>query len=85
MLAGFLLYCFTATAVILYLIVSVAPIHGNNNIFVYLAICSLVGSLSVMSVKVSNLLVKIAWRASQQPGSYSNAHVWFMCRRWASL
>ena len=52
--AGFLLYCFAATAVILYLIVSVAPTHGNSNIFVYLAICSLVGSLSVMSVKVSS-------------------------------
>jgi hypothetical protein len=54
--AGFLLYCVAATAVILYLIVAVAPVHGNSNIFVYLAICSLVGSLSVMSVKVSSTL-----------------------------
>lgn len=50
--AAFLLYCLAATAVILYLIVRVAPAHGNSNIFVYLAICSLIGSLSVMSVKV---------------------------------
>ena len=52
---GFLLYCITAMGVILYLIFSVAPKHGNNNIFVYLAICSLIGSLSVMSVKASLL------------------------------
>ena len=51
-LVGFLLYCTTALGVILYLIFSVAPKHGNSNIFVYLAICSLIGSLSVMSVKV---------------------------------
>lgn len=50
--AGFLFYCVAATAIILYLIVSVAPTHGNSNIFVYLGICSLIGSLSVMSVKV---------------------------------
>ena len=53
--AGFLLYCITAMGVILYLIFSVAPKHGNSNIFVYLAICSLIGSLSVMSVKASLL------------------------------
>ncbi len=53
--AGFLLYCLAATAVILYLIVKVAPAHGNSNIFVYLAICSLIGSLSVMSVKVGEM------------------------------
>ena len=39
---------------ILYLIFSIVPRHGNSNIFVYLAICSLIGSLSVMSVKVSS-------------------------------
>lgn len=57
--AGFLLYCTTAMAVILYLIFTVAPRHGNSNIFVYLAICSLIGSLSVMSVKVSSISVSL--------------------------
>lgn len=61
--AGFLLYCLVATAVILYLIVSVAPTHGNSNVFVYLAICSLVGSLSVMSVKVSQIASKVLYLA----------------------
>ena len=59
--AGFLLYCTTALAVILYLIFSVVPRHGNSNIFVYLAICSLIGSLSVMSVKVSSRLLEIPY------------------------
>ena len=40
------------TAAIVYLIWYVAPVHGNTSIFVYLGICSLIGSLSVMSVKV---------------------------------
>ena len=39
------------TAAIVYLIWYVAPVHGNTSIFVYLGICSLIGSLSVMSVK----------------------------------
>ena len=38
-------------AAIVYLIWYVAPVHGNTSIFVYLGICSLIGSLSVMSVK----------------------------------
>ena len=49
--AAFLLYSMLVTAAIVYLIWYVAPVHGNTSIFVYLGICSLIGSLSVMSVK----------------------------------
>lgn len=41
-----------AVCVIIFLIFYVAPQHGTSSIFVYLAICSLAGSLSVMSCKV---------------------------------
>ncbi|CAL8467064.1 g6600 [Coccomyxa elongata] len=63
---GFLLYCLVATAIILYLIVSVAPNHGNSNVFVYLAICSLVGSLSVMSVKALGIALKLTFQGQNQ-------------------
>jgi hypothetical protein len=52
MLAGFLSYVFCAVVCVMFLIVYIAPAHGVNNIFVYIAICSIMGSLSVMSVKV---------------------------------
>ena len=53
--AGFMLYFLAATAVILYLIIYAAPKHGTETVFVFIGICSLVGSLSVMSVKARPL------------------------------
>ena len=50
--AGFLLYVVLAIGVALVLIIHTAPRHGTSNVLVYVAICSLVGSLSVMSCKV---------------------------------
>ena len=43
--AAFVLYSLLVTAAIVYLIWYVAPVHGNTSIFVYLGICSLIGSL----------------------------------------
>lgn len=48
----FLGYVVFAVSVIIFLIFHVAPTHGTTNVFVYLAICSLAGSLTVMSCKV---------------------------------
>jgi hypothetical protein len=53
--AGFLLYSILALALIIYLIFWVAPEHGTENVLVYLAICSLAGSFTVTSCKVSKL------------------------------
>lgn len=50
--AGFLLYVVTAIAVTLVFMLHIAPAHGTTSIYVYITICSLVGSLSVMSCKV---------------------------------
>ena len=50
--AGFVLYAFLALMVTLYLIFVAAPAHGTTNIFVYVGICSIAGSITVMSVKV---------------------------------
>ncbi len=49
--AAFLGYTVFAVSVIVFLIFYVAPQHGTSSIFVYIGICSLAGSLSVMSCK----------------------------------
>ena len=50
--AGFLLYVVSAIAVTLVFMLHIAPAHGTSSIYVYITICSLVGSLSVISCKV---------------------------------
>ena len=50
--AGFLTYAATALAVVVLLIWGAPPEWGTTNIFVYVGICSLMGSLSVVSCKV---------------------------------
>lgn len=47
-------------AVVLVLILAVAPRHGQNNILVYISICSLIGSLSVSCVKGLGIAIKEA-------------------------
>lgn len=56
---AFLGYAAFATLLIVFLIFYVAPQHGPTNIFVYISICSLAGSLSVMSCKVGRRCVPL--------------------------
>jgi hypothetical protein len=53
--AAFLSYAALALGMVLYLIWYMAPRYGTSNLFMYIGICSLAGSLSVMSCKVSHL------------------------------
>ena len=53
--AGFLTYAASALAVVVVLIWGAPPDWGTTNVFVYLGICSLMGSLSVVSCKVSGI------------------------------
>ena len=62
MAAAFIGYIVFALTVIVFLVFYVAPMHGTSNIFVYIGICSLAGSLSVMSCKVSRR------HSSKKPG-----------------
>jgi hypothetical protein len=50
--AGFLFYSVVAVGLILWLIFWVSPEHGQENVLVYLGICSLAGSFTVTSCKV---------------------------------
>lgn len=49
---AFMLYAILAVALIAFLIFHVSSEHGASVIFVFIGICSLAGSLSVMSCKV---------------------------------
>ena len=44
----------------------VAPKHGNTHIVVPIAICSLVGSLSVVSCKALGIALKLTFRGNNQ-------------------
>mmetsp|Transcript_56037 Transcript_56037/g.177567 ORF Transcript_56037/g.177567 Transcript_56037/m.177567 type:complete len:342 (+) Transcript_56037:128-1153(+) len=62
----FMCYVTFVMAVVIVLIFHVAPKHGSNNIFVYVGICSLVGSLSVMSCKALGIAIKLTFAGNNQ-------------------
>lgn len=68
-----MLYCFTVLVFSLVVIYAVAPRYGRSNPVVYISICSLVGSVSVMSVKGFGVAVKLTFSGSNQfthPSTY---------------
>ncbi|KAJ4844372.1 hypothetical protein Tsubulata_029739 [Turnera subulata] len=56
---AFLLYTASAVAVALFLILYCAPRFGQTNILIYIGICSIIGSLTVMSVKAIGIAIKL--------------------------
>ncbi len=52
---AFLVYITFVAIFSTYMIYRVVPTHGSKNPMVYLSICSLVGSVSVMAIKASDL------------------------------
>ncbi|KAI6214315.1 Spichthyin [Aphelenchoides besseyi] len=70
----FILYVVTVILVTLGIIVYVAPRYGRSNILVFIAVCSLIGSLSVISVKGLGLAIKETINGHQQ---LSNFLTWF--------
>ncbi|KAF8309009.1 DUF803-domain-containing protein [Clavulina sp. PMI_390] len=70
---GFMLYCFTVLVFTLYMIYRVSPRYGKQNPLVYISICSLVGSISVMSIKGFGVAVKLTFAGNNQftrPSTY---------------
>eukprot|EP00112_Aurelia_sp_Birch-Aquarium-sp1_P023738 Seg7190.1 transcript_id=Seg7190.1/GoldUCD/mRNA.D3Y31 product="Magnesium transporter NIPA2" protein_id=Seg7190.1/GoldUCD/D3Y31 len=55
---GFICYTVLAAGVALFLIIKIAPKHGKDNILIYIAICSLIGSLTVMACKGLGIVLK---------------------------
>jgi drug/metabolite transporter (DMT)-like permease len=70
----FILYIIFVIVVTLILVVYLAPRYGRSNILIYIAVCSLIGSLSVISVKGLGLAIKESISGSQQ---LTNLLTWF--------
>ncbi|PUZ65914.1 hypothetical protein GQ55_3G263900 [Panicum hallii var. hallii] len=63
---AFLLYAAIVLAAAFVLIFRFAPQYGQAHIMVYIGICSLVGSLSVMSVKALGIALKLTFSGMNQ-------------------
>ncbi|KAG6909926.1 hypothetical protein DXG01_014448 [Tephrocybe rancida] len=79
---GFLLYCFTVLVFTLIMIYAVAPKYGRSNPLIYVSICSLVGSVSVMAIKGFGVAVKLTFGGKNQfshPDTYVLGIVVALC------
>ncbi|KAK9154707.1 hypothetical protein Sjap_002187 [Stephania japonica] len=61
---AFLLYVASVLVVVFVLVCHFAPRYGNTNVLVFTAICSLMGSLSVMSVKALGTALKLTFEVA---------------------
>jgi len=64
--AGFLMYCFCVLVFTLTTIYAIAPKYGRSNPLVYISICSLVGSVSIMAIKGFGIAVKLTLAGNNQ-------------------
>lgn len=71
---GFIVYAVFAIGLAVYFIFWVAPQYGQTNIMVYIAICSLIGSLSVMGCKGLSIAIKLTAGGDSQ---LQNPLTWF--------
>jgi len=62
----FLAYCAAVVATAILLIYRCAPRYGRTHLLVYVLICSLIGSLSVVSCKALGIALKLTLRGSNQ-------------------
>lgn len=63
---GFLLYAAVVISAVFILIFHYIPQFGQTHIMVYIGVCSLVGSLSVMSVKALGIALKLTFSGQNQ-------------------
>ncbi|XP_026411523.1 probable magnesium transporter NIPA4 [Papaver somniferum] len=63
---AFLFYTALVIAGVLILIFHFVPQYGQTHIMIYIGICSLVGSLSVMSVKALGIALKLTFSGTNQ-------------------
>ncbi|RMZ76252.1 hypothetical protein DV738_g5061, partial [Chaetothyriales sp. CBS 135597] len=79
---AFLLYCIAAIAFSVVMIYRFAPLYGKKNPLVFISICSVVGSVSVMSVKAFGIALKLSLAGNNQfshPSTYVFAIVTVVC------
>ncbi|XP_011625898.1 probable magnesium transporter NIPA3 isoform X3 [Amborella trichopoda] len=79
---AFLLYAALVMAAVFVLIFHFIPLYGQTHIMVYIGVCSLVGSLSVMSVKALGIALKLTFSGMNQliyPQTWAFTLVVIMC------
>ncbi|KAK6254116.1 hypothetical protein QUC31_015836 [Theobroma cacao] len=63
---GFLFYTALVLTAVFILIFHIVPQYGQTHIMVYIGVCSLVGSISVMSVKALGIALKLTFSGMNQ-------------------
>ncbi|KAK4050470.1 hypothetical protein OIV83_003540 [Microbotryomycetes sp. JL201] len=79
---GFVMYGMFVLGFSLWMIYKVAPTQGNSNPLVYISICSLVGSISVMAIKGLGVALKLTFEGNNQlwrPGTWVFAFTVAFC------
>ncbi|XP_047267812.1 probable magnesium transporter NIPA6 isoform X5 [Capsicum annuum] len=67
---AFLLYTTSAVAITLVLVLYCEPRYGQTNIMVYIGVCSIIGSLTVMSIKAIGIAIKLTLEGSSQAAHF---------------
>ncbi|KAK4359013.1 hypothetical protein RND71_021242 [Anisodus tanguticus] len=67
---AFLLYTASAVAITLALVLYCEPRYGQTNIMVYIGVCSIIGSLTVMSIKAIGIAIKLTLEGSSQAAHF---------------
>ncbi len=70
---GFIFYICVVSAICLYLIQVVGPEYGRTHMVIYVSICSLIGSISVMSAKGLSVAVTVTFEGDNQ---FSHISTW---------
>ncbi|URE25707.1 hypothetical protein MUK42_15553 [Musa troglodytarum] len=63
---GFIVYSCVVVIVVLVLIIQFTPRYGQTHMVVYVGICSMMGSLTVMSVKALGIALKLTFSGMNQ-------------------
>ncbi|KAM7258148.1 hypothetical protein ACFE04_013889 [Oxalis oulophora] len=71
---GFLVYSFVIAIMVGVLIFRFVPSHGQTHMIVYIGICSLMGSLTVMCVKAVGIALKLSFEGMNQ---FKYFQTWF--------
>lgn len=63
---AFVIYVVAAISIVIALILHFEPRYGQSNVLVYIGICSLMGSLTVVSVKAIGIAIKLTLEGKNQ-------------------
>lgn len=82
LVSAFLIYCITSVSISLIMIYKVGPVYGKKNPLVFISVCSIFGSLTVMSVKAFGIALKLTFGGNNQfthPSTYAFMIVAVLC------